>query len=123
VKLIHRLENSDADVVLGLFPTDNPSKMDMVDTDDVGRVTDIQIKPGSTTLDLTWIIAAWRPSFSAYVAEHHNGAHLGHVLQRAMADGLRVESQSFPAGRSLDIGTPDDLGRARTWSDQDDPDA
>lgn len=115
VRLIERLDNSGADVVLGLFPTGNPSKMDMVATDDSGRVTDIQIKPDATTLDLTWILAAWRPKFSAYVAENHDGAHLGHVLQSAMADGLRVDSVSFYDGRSLDIGTPDDLERARNW--------
>jgi len=42
-KLIRRLEKSEADVVLGLFPTGNPQKMDMVETDDSGQVIDIQI--------------------------------------------------------------------------------
>jgi len=116
VKLMHRLENSKADVVLGLFPTGNTSKMDMVATDDSSRVTEIQIKPESTTLDLTWILAAWKPSFSAYVAIDHSGAHLGDVFQRAMTDGLRIDSVSFKDGRSLDIGTPDDLERAKGWS-------
>jgi len=119
VTLIKRLEDSTADVVLGLFPTDNPKKMDMVETDDSGRVLDIQIKPDSTTLDLTWILAAWKPSFSDYIAANHDGAHLGHVLQLAMADGLQIESESFDEGRSLDIGTPDDLVRAGTWLSQD----
>ena len=131
VKLIHRLENSEADVVLGLFPTGNPHKMDMVETDNSGRVIDIQIKPNSTTLDRTWILAVWRPSFSAYlyklvrgsatrlaeIAANHDGSHLGHVFQLAMADGFRIDSESFDDGRSLDIGTPDDLHRARAWLD------
>jgi len=115
VTLIERLENSSADVVLGLFPTGNPSKMDMVATDDAGCVTEIQIKPDATTLDLTWILAAWRPSFSAYLAASHDGDHLGDVFQLAMADGLQIESVPFVEGRSLDIGTPDDLDRAKTW--------
>lgn len=131
VKLIHRLEDSEADVVLGLFPTNSPKKMDMVETDDSGRVTDIQIKPQSTQLDLTWILAAWKPSFSDYlyelvydnatrlaeIAANHDGSHLGHVFQLAMADGLHIDSESFDDGRSLDIGTPDDLSLARTWLD------
>jgi glucose-1-phosphate thymidylyltransferase len=131
VKLIHRLENSEADVVLGLFPTDRPHKMDMVETDNSGRVVDIQIKPNATTLDRTWILAAWRPSFSAYLyklvrgsatrladlAENCDGSHLGHVFQLAMADGFRIDSGSFDDGRVLDIGTPDDLRRARAWLD------
>ena len=130
-KLIHRLENSAADVVLGLFPTENPHKMDMVNNNDSGRVIDIQIKPDSTKLDRTWILAVWRPSFSAYlydlvygnatrlaeIAANHDGSHLGHVFQLAMADGLRIDSESFDDGRSLDIGTPDDLILARTWLD------
>jgi glucose-1-phosphate thymidylyltransferase len=115
VRLIERLENSGADVVLGLFPTANPAKMDMVATDESGRVTEIQIKPDATTLDLTWILAAWRPSFSAYIAANHEGSHLGDIFQLAMADGMQIESEPFVEGRSLDIGTPDDLDRARTW--------
>ena len=131
VKLIHRLEKSGADVVLGLFPTDRPQKMDMVETDNAGRVIDIQIKPSATALDRTWILAVWRPSFSAYlyklvrgsamrladIAANSDGSHLGHVFQLAMADGFRIDSESFGDGRVLDIGTPDDLRRARTWLD------
>jgi len=130
-KLIRRLEESEADVVLGLFPTETPQKMDMVETDDSGQVIDIQIKPKSTKLDLTWILAVWRPSFSAYLNEvvygnatrlaelaaNHDGSHLGHVFQLAMADGLSIDAESFGDGRSLDIGTPDDLCLARTWLD------
>jgi len=115
VRLIERLDKSGADVVLGLFPTGNPSKMDMVATDESGCVTEIEIKPDATTLDLTWILAAWRPSFSAYIAANHEGSHLGDIFQLAMADGMQIESEPFIEGRSLDIGTPDDLDRARTW--------
>ena len=115
VRLIERLDKSGADVVLGLFPTGNPSKMDMVATDESGCVTEIEIKPDATTLDLTWILAAWRPSFSAYIAANHEGSHLGDIFQLAMADGMQIESEPFIEGRSLDIGTPDDLDRAKTW--------
>ncbi len=57
VKLMQRLESTNADVVLGLFPTNNPSKMDMVETDDDGCVVSIEIKPEHTKLSLTWILA------------------------------------------------------------------
>ncbi len=131
VKLILRLDSSTADVVLGLFPTDSPSKMDMVDTDDDGLVVSIEIKPERTALARTWILAVWKPSFSAYLSNlvHNNPAriaelatnpgdsHLGQVFQLAMADGLLIESASFDHGRSLDIGTPNDLGLARSWLD------
>lgn len=124
--MMRELDSSDADVVLGLFPTSSPDKMDMVDTNRGGQVTNIQIKPGNTRLDLTWILAVWEPHFSSYLLELAEGqssganrkpdiVHLGHVFQRAIADGLKIGSVSFRSGRSLDIGTPDDLLRARNW--------
>lgn len=133
-KLMRRLDSTGADVVLGLFPTNCPGKMDMVDVNDDGHVTSIEIKPDRTTLALTWILAAWRPSFSTYLCElvhdnmarlaklvtHPGGSHLGHVIQLAMADGMLINSVPFEHGRSLDIGTPDDLDLASTWSGQND---
>jgi len=115
VELMYQLDNSEADVVLGLFPTDTPEKMDMVATDKRGRVTGIQIKPDSTTLELTWILATWTPRFSAFLTDNNDGSHLGHAFQLAMAEGLIIHSVAFGSGRSLDIGTPDDLARAREW--------
>ena len=115
LRLMQRLDNSAADVVLGLFPTDTPAKMDMVATDSGGRVTGIQIKPESTTLDLTWILATWTPRFSAFLASHHDGSHLGDAFQQAMQDGFTIDSVAFEDGRSLDIGTPEDLARAKRW--------
>ena len=45
-KILKRLENSNADVVLGLFPTDKPQKAGMVDFDDAGKVRSIIEKDG-----------------------------------------------------------------------------
>ena len=115
VTLKQQLENSEADVVLGLFPTDTPEKMDMVATDSRGHVTEIQIKPSSTALGFTWILATWTPRFSAFLTDHHDGSHLGHAFQLAMAEGFTIDTVSFEGGRTLDIGTPDDLARARDW--------
>ena len=130
VPLLATLERGDADVVLGLFPTRTPSKMDMVSVDNRLRVRDIQIKPRSTDLSLTWILAVWRPSFSAFLLDAIEGsrwstehqtdeAHLGYVFLSAMANGMQIEAVSFPAGESLDIGTPEDFYRAQEWSDID----
>lgn len=133
-KLMQRLESTTADVVLGLFPTNSPAKMDLVDVNDDGCVIGIEIKPERTTLALTWILAAWRPSFSTYLCDvvHDNmtglaklatnpgGSHLGHVFQLAMADGMQINSRSFEHGRSLDIGTQDDLELASAWLGQND---
>jgi len=115
VALMHRLDNSEADIVLGLFPTDTPEKMDMVATDSRGRVTGIEIKPGSTSLELTWVLATWTPRFSAFLEDNHEGHHLGHAFQLAMAQGMAIDAVAFDDGRSLDIGTPEDLARAMSW--------
>jgi glucose-1-phosphate thymidylyltransferase len=127
--MIERLETGVADVVLGLYPTQTPQKMDMVQVGDDGVVNRIEIKPAETSLDLTWILAAWKPTFSSYLidvmsnhrtrldelASGSGGRHLGHAFQLAMSDGMAIESVSFAGGASLDVGTPDDLQRARDW--------
>ena len=127
-----RLLESAADVVLGAFPTRNPAKMDMIGIEADSSVSRIDIKNADSPFDLTWILAAWRQSFTAYVVDiqrdeparvadkaAHSPVHLGHVLQLAIEDGMRVEAQAFPGGRSIDIGTPDDLECAAGWLDRD----
>jgi len=129
--LMQRSASTSADVVLGLFPTDTPQKMDMVRCDDSGKVLSIEIKPKKSELDLCWILAIWTPAFSKYLLDlvHNDGTritalagknddnHLGQVFKLAIGDGLVIDSVSFPKGRSLDIGTPDDLELARDWID------
>ena len=129
-RLIRRLRDTSADVVLGLFPTDNPGKMDMVELDDNGKVSAIEIKPMRTRLELTWILAAWTPRFNSYIQQMVNefpqklhalagspgGGHLGHLFQLALSDGMKIESEWFSEGRTLDIGTPEDLALARSWA-------
>ena len=100
------------------------------EVDESGRVTAIEIKPASTRLKFTWILAVWTPRFSSYLnetvkhspqrlrmlAEVSNGGHLGHVFQLALSDGMVMESEIFAEGRTLDIGTPDDLVLAESWA-------
>jgi glucose-1-phosphate thymidylyltransferase len=124
-RLLERQAASAADVVLGLFPTERPDKMDMVEVDERGRVRAIRIKEPAAGPGYTWIIAAWAPSFTEFLHGHlqqleqdhpldrvPGEMHLGRVLQAALAQGLTIESVAFPEGRCLDIGTPDDLARA-----------
>jgi glucose-1-phosphate thymidylyltransferase len=125
VHVLERQSRSAADVVLGVFPADRPEKMDMVAVDDGGRVRAIHIKPAATTLRLTWIIAAWTATFTEYLYDYVQGlvrahphtavpeeVHFGRVLQSAIEHGLAVEAVEFPNGRCLDVGTPEDFGRA-----------
>lgn len=109
-----------ADVVLGLVPTDRPTKADMVDLDPDGLIRAIQIKPPATDLRYTWIFAAWAPTFTEFLhrtlpALRPPGRepYMSDAILAAMAEGLRVEALPFPEGYHLDVGTPDDLTRAQ----------
>jgi glucose-1-phosphate thymidylyltransferase len=120
VPLLARLDTTDADVVLGLFPTDRPEQMDMVQVDPAGRVRSIVIKPASTDLEFTWIIAAWRPAFTDFFRSHLDRADschpptrrvgrpemfVGDVLRAALDAGMTIESVPFPTGSCMDVGT------------------
>jgi len=127
--LVKRLQENQPDVVLGLFPTENTAKMDMVNTRDDGSVITIDIKPARTDLEYAWVLAVWRPTFTRYFLDLFDNAperiaakavpktdtHLGHTFQLAIEDGLAIEAEVFSYGRSLDIGTPDDLNLADDW--------
>ncbi len=115
-------KETDADLVLGLFPVDQPHKMDMVDLDENGRVQQIVIKPKQTTLAYTWFIAVWTPKFTHFMhnflQKHLTDAnlakelYLGDVIQAALDAAFYVESVLFQDGRYIDIGTPEDLMKA-----------
>ena len=122
--LLKQQRYSGADVVLGLFKTDNPAKADMVELDDSGQVTEIVIKPESTPLHYCWAMAVWSPAFTEYlhdfISDLTNKAFhpsrpeifIGNVMQHAMKDGLVIEGVRFPDGHFTDIGTLADLKRA-----------
>lgn len=132
VHLLGRQAETGAEIVLGLFPTDRPQKVDMVEIDAHGRVRDIVIKPTQTSLRYTWLIAAWTPAFTSYMHSHVCGISnmeqdepasgrseifLGDVIRSAIRDDMSVDTVNFAAGEYLDIGTSDDLSRAvrGTW--------
>ena len=122
-RLLAKQEQTDADIVLGLFEATNPLQADMVDIDKEGKVKKIIIKPDETSLTYTWTIAVWTPTFTEYLHQYvlDNSPHfkvdqnkevfIGDVIQHALEDGLAVETVLFPEGNYIDIGTPRDLKR------------
>lgn len=124
VRILSRLETSNADVVLGLFPTDKPQKAGMVDFDDKGKVRLIIEKPPQSDLRYMWGIAVWTPAFTHFLHEYlitlkakSNLSQLpeipiGDIIQAAINKGFHVEAEAFSDGTYLDIGTSDDLVRA-----------
>jgi glucose-1-phosphate thymidylyltransferase len=118
-RMLSRQLETRADVVLGLFSIGETRKWDMVELDERGRVTGIEIKPAQSTLRLAWCIAVWTPVFSDFihhfVAGHEAGARepiVSDVLLAAVRKQLRVEAVEFPEDMCLDIGTPEDLMNA-----------
>jgi glucose-1-phosphate thymidylyltransferase len=114
--LIAHQSTRQADVVLGLFPTEHYWKAGMVDFDDSGKVRQIIEKPQNCELKYMWAIALWTPRFTQfmhdYLANFPNPAQeipIGDVIQASIQSGLQVEAVPFPNGSYLDVGTPADL--------------
>lgn len=134
VQLLNKRFQSMPDIVLGLYPTNQPHKMDVIDLDENGRIRQICPKPSGLEddkMNYAWLTAVWTPVFTQYlhefVAEHKKRClddsfeattknkrelFLGDVFQSAIADRLNIETVLFPDGDCLDIGTPEDLAMA-----------
>lgn len=122
IQLLTQQTASKADVVLGLFPAEQPQKVDMVDLDESSRVRRIASKPDQTTLSSTWTIAVWTPKFTQFLHDYiattkvaavdQPEMFMGEVIQAAIDTGLKVEAVQVSDTPYLDIGTPEDLVRA-----------
>jgi glucose-1-phosphate thymidylyltransferase len=133
-KLLAKYRQTRADIVLGLYPTDQPHKMDVVDLDENGGIRRIRPKPftiNGEKVSYAWLTAIWTPVFTRYLHEfvlEHKKKYLnvggkaaeknkgelfvGDIFQAAIEDNLNIETVLFAEGDCLDIGTPDDLARA-----------
>jgi glucose-1-phosphate thymidylyltransferase len=133
VQLLTKKIQTDADIVLGLYPTDQPQKMDVIDFDENGCIQQIFSKPSELKhgkMNYAWLTAVWTPVFTQYlhefVSEHKKRypddgfkaattnkreLFMGDVFQAAIEDRLNIETVLFSAGNCLDIGTPDDLAK------------
>jgi glucose-1-phosphate thymidylyltransferase len=119
--IIQKQEETEADIVLALFETDTPTKMDMIVFDDERRIHDLDIKPNNTTLNWTWALAVWGPKFSLYMhnclkklsleyeAKKRTECHVGTVFQLALKDGIKFDHVFIHDGKMMDMGTPEDL--------------
>lgn len=119
------LERTGADVVLGLFPTSQPTITDMVAFNAEGVVREIFIKhPDGGRYAYTWSLAVWQPKFSEFMhdwlrgggAAAQSGAELfvGDAVIAAQAAGLSVAAVVVSTQASLDAGTPAALAQARS---------
>ena len=136
IQLLDKLDSTQADVVMALFPAHNSRQMDMVHVDSNGKVIAIHLKPLQTDLHWAWICAVWSATFTKFLQHHLEGISIlreassptsgaqcfmesspcelsiGHVLQAALQRGLDIQTVAFPKGLYLDIGTPEGLDNA-----------
>lgn len=127
--LLARMRATGADVVLGLFHTEQPHTTDMVAVDGAGRIERIDVKPPQSDLTYTWMLCVWGPRFTEFLHAHltavearradpdparrpRREVYVGDVIQAAIEGGMHVDSVAFPAGSALDVGTPANLVRA-----------
>ena len=123
------LATQNADIVIGLYPVKDENqvkKCDMVRWDIVtGRIDTIEIKPQKTDLQYSWVFAIWTSRFTAFMHEYlksdrksrqekgsDDEIYLGHIVQQAIAEGLRVYGHPFSGENFVDIGTPNELNEA-----------
>lgn len=116
VQLREKLETSNADVLLGLFPASAPNRSDMVEVGPGGELRNIFIKPAQTNLTLSWGLAIWAPSFTAFMhtfletfeaSQDAPEVQISALLLEALKAGLSIETLSFPEGGFWDVGTPE----------------
>lgn len=114
--LREQMQESGADLVLGVFPTDKPEQLGPVRLEASGRVVEVLDKPKSTDVRNTWGVALWSPAFTELLhefmaAKRESRAEvvLGHAFQLAVVRGLDVRGVFFADGRYIDAGTPEGI--------------
>ncbi len=108
-----------ADLTLGLFKTDTPSKFGLVATDEDNNVLYTIDKPATTDLIHMWGCACWSPAFTNLITEHivsnkNNSTEnvLGDVFNLAIERKMVVKGLELVDGQYIDIGTSDELDLA-----------
>ncbi|MBL8150289.1 MAG: sugar nucleotidyltransferase [Blastocatellia bacterium] len=115
------LEESQADVVLGVFPTEHPERLCPVHFDKKGNVYKLYDKDASQSIMNTWGIAVWTPNFAEFLHQHVKKSSpligkelvLAEVFNEAIVSGLKVNAIEIPKGKFWDIGTSSSLIKVR----------
>ena len=116
-RLIERQDADGADLVMGLFPTDQDERSDMVELDDDGQVRSLVIKQPPRGLEYSWAAGVWTPAFTSFLRDFVDRTDFDdesrevHTSEAVFGPrpGWNVDTVIFEEGRMLDIGTPDGL--------------
>ena len=123
-RLIKRQRETEASVVLGIFPIKVNQRWNDFLALEGGKVRTIAMAdPAKATQRIGWAIALWTPVFSRFMHEFLSEAIkknefraadgkeyvMNHVFQAAVDKGLSTEYVTFDAGFVHDVGTPEDM--------------
>jgi len=111
--LIQKMEEENADLVLGIFPTDEPQCFGTVELGEDDRVIRIDDKPVVPKYFNAWGIALWNNNFWNFfrstIKSFPPGGSISETFHRAATEGLRVYGVYFANGSYRDIGRIDHL--------------
>ncbi|MGH1358092.1 MAG: nucleotidyltransferase family protein [Burkholderiaceae bacterium] len=115
-RLLQSHQKAGADLSLGLFETNNPSKFGMVELDSDNRIVRFDDKPRRTNLHLMWGLAAWSPVFASFmherlerIAKGGKETVLSDIFAEALKAGLHVQGVELRGATYNDIGTPEEF--------------
>lgn len=103
---------AEEDVTLCVFPISRPEKGGMVRWDEQWRVVEIVDKPQHTDLTHTWGCIIWSPRFTEHLHHCHRVEHISDfaiILNRAIAEGMRVRAFAPAGGNYIDLGTYEEI--------------
>lgn len=111
--VLNTMKEKNADLVLGVFPTDEPKHFAPVEFDRYGKVSNIWEKPSQPKFNNTWGIAVWSKNFWEYFVSHANtlepGVSVTETFDKAAKDGLKVFCDYFEEGWYKDLGRINDI--------------
>lgn len=99
------------DVLLCLFPTENPSKFGMVRMDERRQVIEIVDKPKKTDLTEMWGCIIWRPRFTEFLHQSilAGVSDFAQIMNDAISAGLRFSGAPIPGSNFIDLGTYEEI--------------
>lgn len=119
------------DVIFGMFPSPDLLNDDKVDNaGNEIKHRHLKTEKGKQ-LNYTWIVAVWRPSFSGFLNDYLNYLiqsknnsellekeyRLDDIFILAQSKGFNIEYVFFENGKYIDIGTPQRLMKAKSFTE------
>jgi len=112
-QLLSKMQLENADLVLGVFPTDEAKHFAPVEFDLEGKVLNVWEKPEKPKFNNAWGIATWNQGFWRFFnlecKELDKGASITEIFDRAAKNGLKVFAVFFSEGWYRDVGRIDNI--------------